>query len=76
MKNCKFVVKVFNNDGELQYETEYNSYMDIANDFNIEYHHVRHLNLIHRGEYTRKIRGILLKLSKRMQIEDLDNLNF
>ena len=76
MKCEKFIVRILDNEGFPISEKKFKSYRDIAKEYNIEYHHARHLHMIHKGEYSRKFNGSLLKLSKKLQVEELDIYDF
>ena len=46
MKNYKFLVKTFNEDGTPKTETQYKSFREISNTYNLTYHDVREINRI------------------------------
>ena len=43
MKNDKFLVKTFNEDGSEKSETQYKGFRDISNTYNITYHDAREI---------------------------------
>ena len=44
MKNNNFLVKTFNDDGTEKSETQYKSFREISNIYNLTYHDVREIN--------------------------------
>ena len=54
MKNNKFKLEVFNEDGTLHSTKEYKSYKDIASDLNLDYHIIRQLQMLTEGKIQRK----------------------
>ena len=54
MKNSKYIVKVFNQDGiSLKSEIKYKSFREIEKELGLEYHIIRELNRITEIEILR-----------------------
>jgi len=73
MKNNKFLVKTFNEDGSEKTETQYKSFREISNAYNITYHDAREINKICNGNIKKKYtHGNITNLLTKIKIYNIE----
>lgn len=73
MKNNKFLVKIFNEDGTVKTEVQYKSFREISNTYNITYHDAREINKICNGNIKKKYtHGNITYLLNKIKIYNIE----
>ena len=68
----KYILELYDNDGELISSDKYKTYREIAQITNEEYHNCRAIHMIGNGTSKKKfLHPTLLKLQMKMKIIDL-----
>ena len=73
MKNDKFSVKKFNEDGTEKSELQFKSFREISNTYSITYHDAREINKICNGNIKKKYtHGNITYLLNKIKIYNIE----